>query len=678
MKSRLLAFILISAAAPLLAANFTLEQVMSSPFPSNLVAAAHSGRIAWVFSTKGVRNVWVADAPKFEARQLTHYDEDDGQAIPALSITPDGRTLAYARGTEVNEEGRVADPTSDVTQRKEQVFAIDIEGGNPRHLGEMDCGVEGCERIELSPDGQFAVWHTRKQLWITPVSGATPSHQLTDLRGNNGDPRWSPDGRSIAFVSDRGDHSFVAIYDFGRDKVRYLAPTADRDTLPRWSPDGKQIAFVRREGIAQKVPLLPLEITPWSIWVADPSTLNARQVWHSGSQANDSFPDMTEATPFYFAANDKVVFSSEQDGRNHLYSIAAAGGSPTPLTPGEFDVEDTVLTSDSASVIYSSNQNDVDRRHIWKVAIGGGKPQPLTKGDTIEWTPVEVGSQVICLGSTATSPAMPYLITASGKQMLAPAALPSDFPSQELVIPKQVTFKTDDGFEIHGQLFVPAGLTTAGPALIFTHGGPARQMMLGFHYMYYYHNAYAMNQYLTSLGYVVLSVNYRLGIMYGRAFRVPEDASWRGGAEYKDVQAGAKYLQGLPVVNPKKIGLWGGSYGGYLTAMGLAHNSDTFAAGVDMHGVHDWSLFLPHGEPVTGAPDLEEAKKVAFNASPNSAVSTWKSPVLLIHGDDDRNVPFNQTVDLVQRLRKNQVPFEELIFPDEIHDFLLWRSWVRA
>jgi dipeptidyl aminopeptidase/acylaminoacyl peptidase len=97
-----------------------------------------------------------------------------------------------------------------------------------------------------------------------------------------------------------------------------------------------------------------------------------------------------------------------------------------------------------------------------------------------------------------------------------------------------------------------------------------------------------------------------------------------------------------------------------------------------MHGVHDWSLFLPHWLPTAGAPDLEEAKEVAFNASPDSAVATWKSPVLLIHGDDDRNVPFNQTVDLAQRLRKNNVPFEELIFPDEIHDFLLWRSWIRA
>ena len=137
-------------------------------------------------------------------------------------------------------------------------------------------------------------------------------------------------------------------------------------------------------------------------------------------------------------------------------------------------------------------------------------------------------------------------------------------------------------------------------------------------------------------------------------------------------------MQTLPVVDAKKIGLWGGSYGGYLTALGLARNSDIFAAGVDLHGVHDWLEFLRHWENRPGAPDATEAAKLAFDSSPDASVSHWKSPVLLIHGDDDRNVPVSQTVDLVQRLRDNHVAFEELIFPDDIHDFLLWGDWIKA
>ena len=673
--------LLVAARVSALAGTFTLEQVLSSPFPNGLVAASHAPRIAWVFNAEGARNVWVADGPTFAARQVTHYSGDNGEPIASLRLTPDGRTVVYVRGTETNEAGRVAAPTNDLTPRKQMVFAMEVDGESSRALGEMGCNEEGCEDVGLSPDGQFAVWSARKQLWIAPVSGATPSHQLTDLPGNSVSPQWSPDGHHIAFVNDRGDHSFIAVYDFGHDSVRYLAPGVDRDLSPRWSPDGKQVAFLRMPGAKQKEPLIPVQPVPWSIWVADASTSSGRQVWQSGPKLEDSFPELTSDISFHFPANDRLVFVSEQDGWNHLYSVAVAGGPPVLLTPGNFDVEDVALSADQRSVLYSSNQDDVDRRHLWRVALPDGKPQPLTRGETMEWAPVETGqgNYLACLGSTATSPAMPYRLTSQGREMIAPSALPADFPSAQLVVPRQVIFPSDDGFQIHGQLFVPAGRTQPGPALVFSHGGPIRQMMLGFHYMDYYHNAYAMNQYLASRGYVVLSVNYRLGIMYGRAFREAANASWRGGAEYKDILAAAKYLQTLPTVDAKKLGLWGGSYGGYLTAMGLARNSDLFAAGVDFHGVHDWSVFLPRGDKDNPpAPDLAEAEKLASQSSPNSSVQLWKSPVLLIQGDDDRNVPFSQTVDLAQRLRENHVHVEVLVFPDEIHGFLMFKTWLKA
>jgi dipeptidyl aminopeptidase/acylaminoacyl peptidase len=326
---------------------------------------------------------------------------------------------------------------------------------------------------------------------------------------------------------------------------------------------------------------------------------------------------------------------------------------------------------------------------LWRVpAAGGTRQQALTGGETIEWTPVQTGDgrSILCLGSTATSPAMPYEVTAKGREMIAKQALPSDFPSALLVTPKQVIFQSEDGVTLHGQLFLPRvpqrDAKGKVPGLVFVHGGPSRQMMLGFHYMDYYHNAYAENEYLASRGYAVLSVNYRLGVMYGRAFREAPNSVWRGAAEYKDVVAAGRYLQSLPEVDAEKIGLWGGSYGGFLTAMGLARNSDLFKAGVDFHGVHDWSVFLTErpyfGNLALRPPDMEAAVKLAWDSSPDAYVSTWKSPVLLIHGDDDRNVPFSQTVDLVQRLRAQHVPFEQMIIPDEIHGFLMWGSWMRA
>lgn len=663
--------------------SFPLEQVLGFAFPDGLTAASGADRVAWSFDIRGVRNVWIADGPDFAARQVTHYSDDDGQAIASVRLTPDGKTVLYARGSETNSEGEVADPTSEVQKPEQQVWAVDVASGQPRLLGTMECGQEDCEDIQISPDGRFAVWPARGALWIAPVSGAVPAHQLCYVRGENSDPQWSPGGREIAFTSNRGDHSFIAIYDFGSDAIHYLRPSVDRDAMPRWSPDGKSIAYVKANGAERGLPVIPLRPQPWSIWIGDAATGQAHQVWRSGDTMDDSIPRLTEEDSFHYAAGNRIAFSSEKDGRNHLYSVSTEGGGATLLTPGDFDVKDVTLSPDGTALLYSSNQNDVDRRHIWRVRVDGGTPQALTKGETIEWTPVETGAgnQIVCLGSSATVPAMPYRITSGSRDMIAREALASEYPSRELVAPKQVIFKSEDGLEIHGQLFVPRGRTERGAALVYMHGGSIRQMMLGFHPMDYYHYAYAENQYLVSKGFVVLSVNYRTGIMYGRAFREPADGGWRGASEYKDIVAAGKYLEGLSFVDPNKIGLWGGSYGGFLTAMGLARNSDIFKAGVDMHGVHDWSAFLSRGrrgQQSEGAPDMGQAIKLAFSSSPDASIDTWKSPVLLIQGDDDRNVPFDQMVDLVQRLRADHVPFEQIVYPDEIHGFLMWKTWIKA
>ncbi len=661
--------------------SFTLEQVMSSPFPTNLTAADKAPRIAWVFDAKGERNIWIADAPAFEGRQVTHYQGDNGQDIFSPMLTPDGKIVVYARGSEINRDGHVANPGTDTREPKQQVWAADVETGKPRLLGDMGCDEEDCEDIQLSPDGQWAVWVGAKHhLWIAPVAGDKPAHQLTDLRGSESEQQWSPDGTRLAFRSNRGDHSFIAVYNLAEDKVHYIAPTVDHDFAPRWSNDGRQIAYLKTGGAEAHQPLIPQPPVPWSIWLANADAGISRRLWKSGNTMNDSLPPYATQS-FKFGVGGRIVFCSEHDGRNHLYTISIQGGEATLLTPGEFDVEDVTLSPDKNDIFYTSNQNDVDRRHIWRVSTTGFAPKAVSKGATVEWLPVPlVNGVIVCLGSSGTTPAMPYRLTENGREMIAKSALPADFPSDQLVEPRQVTFKSDDGLEIHGQLFVgrnkPAG---AGPALIFAHGGPPRQMMLGFHYMYYYHNAYAENQYLASLGYTVLAVNYRLGVMYGVAFRRPANATWRGASEYKDVVAAAKYLQGLESVDRKRIGIWGGSYGGLLTALALARNSDIFAAGVDFHGVHDWSTLLRLDMPgAESAPDYREALKLAYESSAVASIDKWKSPVLLIHGDDDRNVPFQQTTDLVQRLRKQNVQFEELVFPDEIHDFLLWKSWVKG
>jgi dipeptidyl aminopeptidase/acylaminoacyl peptidase len=194
-------------------------------------------------------------------------------------------------------------------------------------------------------------------------------------------------------------------------------------------------------------------------------------------------------------------------------------------------------------------------------------------------------------------------------------------------------------------------------------------MLLGWHYMEYYHQAYGFNQYLASKGYVVLSVNYRSGIGYGTDFREALRYGPTGASEYSDVVAAGAYLRSRADVDPARIGIWGGSYGGYLTALALARSSDLFAAGVDIAGIHDWNLEW------AGKPDGDYGR-TAFESSPLAHVSTWRSPILFMQGDDDRNVSFANSVRLAEALRAQGVPFERMILPDEVHEFLLHADWL--
>jgi dipeptidyl aminopeptidase/acylaminoacyl peptidase len=336
------------------------------------------------------------------------------------------------------------------------------------------------------------------------------------------------------------------------------------------------------------------------------------------------------------------------------------------------------FTPDLKSILFSSNCGDIDSRHISRVSVSGGSPESVTSGDAIEWAPAVTGDAktIAYFAADARRPAMPFVRAAVGDakpQLLAPSALPKNFPSEKLVVPQPVVLTSPDGVKCHNQLFLPADLKAGEkrPAVIFMHGGPVRQMMLGWHNRGYYNQAYAVNQYFSSRGYIVLSVNYRSGIMYGRAFREAKNRGARGASEYQDIVAAGKYLAERPDVDPKRIGLWGGSYGGYLTALGLARDSGLFAAGVDLHGVHDWSQ-----RDIAGVPLNPEAAKIARDASPVAAIENWKSPVLLIQGDDDRNVAFAQMVDLAARLRRQGVYFEQAVYPDEVHDFLLHKNWL--
>jgi dipeptidyl aminopeptidase/acylaminoacyl peptidase len=676
------------------AQSFTLEQVLSAPFSSALQAAPAGGRFLWIANQEGKRNIWVAEASgsAYTVHRVTNDDADDGVDVGDIAFTPDGEQILYVRGGDFEfPEKPAANPALLPQGLEEDIWMVGVHGGDARKLA------EGREP-EVSPDGATVAYLDKDQIWTLDLRDANAKPvQLLHERGELGSLLWSPDGKYLAFTTNRGDHAFVAVYAFADQSLRYLDPSTEIDRDPVWSPDSHSVAFVRIPPDTSGIDFKPRRSAqPWSLHVADAKTGVGHEIWRAADGPGSVFhPTETEAQQLYWSADSHIVFPWEGSGWLHLYSVADSGGTATELTPGEFEVDYVAFNRDRKTLVYSSNQDDIDRRHLWQVSADGGSPRQLTHGDGLEVMPaIAPDGTVAVLRADAKVPIRPAVVGAGGElRDLAPQLIPSEFPAARMITPQQVIISAADGMKIHGQLFVPAsaqdgkrpGSTASSlagverhPALIFFHGGSRRQMLLGWHYMDYYSDAYGMNQYLASLGYIVLSVNYRSGIGYGLNFREALNYGAAGASEFNDVQGAGLYLRSRPDVDGAKIGVWGGSYGGYLTALALSRASDLFAAGVDFHGVHDWNLELENWQPKYNPDSDQQAARIAWESSPLASVKTWKSPVLLMQGDDDRNVQFSQTVRLAAALRAQGTPFEEHVFPDEIHGFLLHRSWITA
>jgi dipeptidyl aminopeptidase/acylaminoacyl peptidase len=529
----------------------------------------------------------------------------------------------------------------------------------------------------------MAAFLRRGQIYCARLDTTAEPVQLVRARGEAGSLRWSPDGSRLAFVSSRSDHAFIGVYDVATKSLIFLDPSVDRDSNPAWSPDGKRIAFIRTPAAVEPRMFRPSRTAlPWAILIADPSTGRlVEHFWQADSGAGSAFHGVVADNQLLWTADDRIVFPWEGTGWTHLYAKPAGGGKVTLLTPGDFEVEHVSLAADRCTLFFDSNQDDIDRRHLWRLDPRTSRPVQLTRGTGIEWSPapLSTGSGLACLRSDARIPAHPALIEPSG-QIRDLTAMPPTFPSVDLVDPQAVTISAADGMKIPGQIFLPRAKRTGErhPAVIFFHGGSRRQMLLGWHPSGYYSNAYALDQYLVSRGFVVLSVNYRSGTGYGLEFREALNYGAGGASEFNDVLGAGRYLRSRPDVDPARIGLWGGSYGGFLTALGLAKASDLFAAGVDLHGVHEWNTGIQTFIPTYDPKKYEEAARIAHASSPIAYVDGWRSPVLFIHGDDDRNVAFSQTVALVEQLRKRGVDLEQIVFPDEVHAFLMYAHWQKA
>ncbi len=660
----LITCLLLLDAGRISAQSYTMEAVTGYPFPSELTAAATGSKIAMAMNERGLRNVYVAEGPAFLLRKVTRYTKDDGQEITSLSISSDGKWIVYVRGGEHSgnrDRSMTINPAFDPVLPKVEVWSLPFAGGKPILLAEGDYPV-------ISPAGKTVAFIKDDQVWTAPLDGTQPAKILIGTRGMSHSIRWSPDGSKLAFVSNRSDHSFIGVYSNPRAPVTWLEPSFGRDVSPRWSPDGKNITFVRTPGLvintaasgteARQTAAVPAERgqnnrhQPWAIWTADVSTGKGTQLWKAPETMRGSIPGTDGATNLFWAAGNRITFLSYQDGWPHLYSMSATGGEPTLLTPGNFMVEQVKLTPDGKWLVFSINGGpdsmDIDRRHVARVPVDKAAMELLTPGTELETYPVITGDMrtVAMFSASARRPLLPAIkdLKNGNVKLLGEQLMPANFPVSKMIIPKQVIYYSPDGTKVHAQLFEPPGNASKKPAIVYCHGGPQRQMLLGWHHMDYYSIDYSLNQYLASLGFVVLSVNFRLGIGYGYDFHRPTI----DGANYIDVKAGAMWLAAQPQVDSGRISIYGGSHGGALVAQALASDSKLFKAGVLIHGTF------------------------------NDSIDRWKSPVMIIHADDDRNVNYSAGISLVNRLHAAKVPYEYLAIPDDTHHWMRYGNVLKV
>jgi dipeptidyl aminopeptidase/acylaminoacyl peptidase len=768
--------------------KYTIAQFLSPASPLEITSAKKADRVAWVTYERGMRNVYTAAAPDFRPIRLTHFLEDDGIEVADVTLSADGSTAVFIRGSAPNRQGWVANPSHDPNGPDRAIWAVKTVGGTPAvRLAEGTAP-------EVSPDGRYVLYVKDGQIYRARTSPVPP---LTDMDkgekpfikewGRNSAPRWSPDGMRIAFVSDRTDHAFIGIYDMRTRKVEFLAPSTDRDGTPMWSPDGKQLLFTRRPGTpfglqdtpgsgsglpdataggrgggggaaaagrgraagagagaagiaaaaapspcgrgagggagggrggrgggggvgggggggagrgggrggaagggaagaggavaatdsSQQVPTVAnipgmcvamfSDSSTLTIQIADIATGKLNRVWRNKSNGIANLPA--------FRWMDKTIVYQSTQGNDEFERYVAikldsSDAGPFTLTTTDGLIEDNTsvaFSSDGKTMYYCTNAKDIEHRHIWAVPTSGGEPKQISTGEGVETSPAPLasGKRIAVLYFNYNQPASVGLVPAEGgaPKVIYPT-LGKDFPQAAHVKPEIVMTKAADGLDIHNQLFLPADLKPGEkrPAIIFVHGGPQRQMLPAYHYMQFYHWAYGVNEWLTSMGYIVMSINYRSGIGYGRAFRSAPGTGGRGNSEYQDVLAGAQYLQARADVDPKRVGIWGLSYGGLLTSQALARNSDIFVAGADLAGVHLQGSSL-------------DPTSLSYRSSTISQIDNWKSPVFLVQGDDDRNVNFAQMVGLVNLLRVRNVYYELEVIPDDVHESLIHKRW---
>ena len=674
------------------AARLTIDQLIDIKHPSSPVWSPDGRQVAFLWDRADIVNLYVANG--------------DGQGQPlALTSYPDGK---------VGDVFWSRDGSTVYFSRNGDLWQVATTGAEPRQVWATPT-----PEIEISPtkDGD-------RIAFVRPAKAGEARHgadllvrSLTD--GSESkiahddesiySPVWSPDGKQIAYVgggkiirhdqwpSYSGEKLIFAVSEYVPGQLYTVSSSGGKPTAIDTPGEYNGLAWVDATHVTYDRQSDHYKTR--TIYIAPVDGGSPQAIHEDKEEKFWSLPDWeAEAKPKPSPNGKWIAFLTDLDGWDHLYVVAPSGGQAIQITKGKFEAWRPAWSHDSTRIAFDASEPDHQGDRRIGIASIGDDPAHATvtyitagKGTNVEpqWSPDD--KRLVYQHTDTHNSADLYVSEAnSGAKLVRLSdSMPANLDHSAFVEPELVHYPGPDGQPVPAWLFVPKNLDRSkkNPAIIWVHGDGINQNYDGWHVQRNYAVYYSFHQYLLQQGYVVLAPDYRGSIGYGRDWRngVYMDV---GGNDAKDAWMGANYLKTLSYVDSARIGIWGLSYGGFFTLIAMTDQPNLFRAGIDVAGVVDYVMYYNdpyHGdwtESRIGTP--EENPKVYANASPISHIDRLARPLLVLHGTSDVNVPFLESVWLMdEALKKHKgdlVTF--MMYPGEFHYFsrehVLRDAWRRA
>jgi len=670
--------------------QFTLEQLYSRPHiwgtePSQVKWDKGSRQVAFLWNQEGgrFRDLWVVSIPEGKLTRLTRMKD-----FPPIPLQDDKRTEEEKWDAELLDNGVSYfdwSPKCDelILTYRGDIYVVNLEEGVPPKR--IIQSLEGESRPQYSPDGEEITFIKGGNLWAYDLKEGT-IRQLTTLskRGVSvGRYSWAPDGSSIFLTTtDSSMHREINIPDYTRKytTVRKMQRGYVGDPLPttrlgkvartggivQWVDLGEEVFFLRGfewspDGRRLLINHMNKYYQDWTIYLINPETLEKKEVYREHQE-----PWFWSIDTFWSPDSSTLILTSEKDGWRHIYSLPAEGGELSPLTSGEWDILSLSVPEEGENLFFTSSEVHPLERHLFSLNLNGGTSLRLSsfKGHYTPFVSPD-GKWIVALISQVPTPPELYLLTngEEGRKMhqrLTHSPRP-EFEQVQVFQPRYFTFINDsDGKTIHARMLLPKNFSNSKryPVVIScVYADRAKNLWSRYHLI----DFYMVNE----LNYIVVSVDNRASVGYGKDFHYGYYQQM-GIVDAAELVSAANYLKKLSYVDPERIGLWGGSYGGYLTLMVMCNHPGVFHTGVAWKPVTDWhNYFDSYTAQRLGRP--QENEEVYKKTSPVYNAGGLKGNLLLVHGMQDVNVLFQDTAQIVQRLIEAGKYFDLMIYPRDNH-----------